>query len=101
MKCVGLESFNQCCSWYFEGECVQFCPGDLIGDNEPGTIYDCGESASLPLWRLSVNSCNNATRLWQLDIGVWNDFIHQSVCTGQCCHSHLRQGQRLRPHRQS
>ena len=43
IRCVGPDSQSQCCNWYLDGRCVVTCPGNLEGDTEPDTIYDCGK----------------------------------------------------------
>ena len=41
MRCLGRD-VNQCCSWFLNDKCVQFCPAPLVGNAE---TFDCGEFA--------------------------------------------------------
>ena len=43
MRCLGRNE-NQCCSWFLNDRCVQFCPAPLVGN--PDT-FDCGELVCL------------------------------------------------------
>ena len=41
MRCLGRDE-NQCCSWFLNDRCVQFCPAPLVGNTE---TFDCGKFA--------------------------------------------------------
>ena len=47
MQCVGVDGPDQCCNWYLEDRCVVTCPGDMEGDTQLNTTYDCSKYSTI------------------------------------------------------